>query len=54
MLKELEIMYRNAIYICILDIAKFADFQWKNVDISRTQGVFHVINIFFESSLGKV
>ena len=34
-----------------LDIAKFGDFQWKNVDASRTQGVFHVIHIIFGSSL---
>ena len=26
----------------------------KNVDVSRTQGVRHVIHLFFESSLGKV
>ena len=30
-----------------LDIAKFADFWWKNADVSRTQGVHHVIHIFF-------
>ena len=28
-----------------LDIAKFADFRWKNTDVSRTQGVCHVIHI---------
>ena len=37
-----------------LDISKFADFRLKNADVSRTQGVCHVIHIFFESSLGKV
>ena len=37
-----------------LDITKFADFQWKNADVSRNQGVFHVIHIFFGFSLGKV
>ena len=37
-----------------LDVAKFADFWWKNADASRTQGVCHVIHIFFGSSLGKV
>ena len=37
-----------------LDTAKLADFQWKNADVSRTQGVCHVINISFGSSLGKV
>ena len=37
-----------------LDITKFADFRWKNADVSRTQGVCHVIHIFFGSSLGKV
>ena len=37
-----------------LDITKVADFQWENADVSRTQGVCHVIYIFFGSSLGKV
>ena len=37
-----------------LDIAKFADFRWKNADVSRTQGVCHMIYIFFGSSLDKV
>ena len=30
-----------------LDIAKFADSQRKNADISRTQGVCHMIHNFF-------
>ena len=37
-----------------LDRAKFTDFQWKNADVSRLEGVCHVIHIFFESPLGKV
>ena len=37
-----------------LDIAKFADLWLKNADVSRAQGVCHVIYIFFGSSLGKV
>ena len=37
-----------------LDIAKFADFLWKNADFSRTQGVCLVIHIFFGTSLVKV
>ena len=37
-----------------LDITKFADFNWKNADVSRSQGVCHVIHIFFGSSLGKI
>ena len=37
-----------------LDIAKFPDFWWKNADISRTEGMCHVIQIFFGFSLGKV
>ena len=42
-------------YISVfLDIAKFADFQYKNADVSRTQGVCHVINIVFGASLCKV
>ena len=36
------------------DITKFADFLRKNADVSRTQGVCHVIHIFFGFSLGKV
>ena len=38
----------------IRDITKFADFQGKNTDVSRTQGVYHVIHICFGSSLGNV
>ena len=30
-----------------LDIAKFADFRWKNADVNTTQGVCDVINVFF-------
>ena len=37
-----------------LDIAKFADVQCKNANVSRTQVVCHMVNIFFGSSLGKV
>ena len=37
-----------------LDIPKFADFRWKEADVSRVQGVCHMIHIFFGSSLGKV
>ena len=37
-----------------LDIAKFADFRRKNAAVSITQGVCHVIYIFFGSSLGKM
>ena len=36
-----------------LAIAKFADFWRKNADVSRMQGVCHMIHIFFRSSLGK-
>ena len=37
-----------------LDMTKFTDFRLKNADVNRTQGVCHVIHIFFGSSLGKV
>ena len=37
-----------------LDRGKSVDILWKNADVSRTQGVCHVIHIFFGSSLGKV
>ena len=36
------------------DITKFADLQCKNSDVSRTQEVDHIIDIFFGSFLGKV
>ena len=50
-------MYQNAIYICIsafCDIATFPDFDGKNADARSTQGGYHVIHIFFGSSLGNV
>ena len=37
-----------------LDITKVADFRLKNADVSRTQGVCHVIYIFSGSYLGNV
>ena len=37
-----------------LGIAKFADFRWKNADVSGTQLVCQVIYVFFGSYLGKV
>ena len=36
----------QSIYVS-LDTAKLADFQIKNADVSRTQGVCHVIHIFW-------
>ena len=36
------------------DITKIADFPWKSADVSRTQEVYHMIYVFFGSSLGKV
>ena len=52
--EELEIMYLNGIYICISWYRKICWFPVKNADVSRTQGVSHVIHIVFGSSLGKV
>ena len=52
--KRLEIINQNAIYTVFLDNVKFADFLSKNFDISRTQGMCHLILMFFESSLGNV
>ena len=37
-----------------LDVTKTADFWWKNSDVSRTEGLCHMIYVFFESYLGKV
>ena len=36
------------------DIAKFTDFHRKNADVSRTQEMCHMIQIFLGSFLGKV
>ena len=47
-------MYQNAIYICIFWYSKFADFQWKNADVSTNQGACQVIHIFLGPFLGKV
>ena len=37
-----------------LDIRKVAHFRWESTDISRAQGLRHVISILFRSPLGKV
>ena len=37
-----------------LDITKFVEFGWKIADVSRNQGMCHVIYMFFRSCLGKV
>ena len=37
-----------------LDVTKITDFWWKNSNVSRTEGLCHMIYMFFESSLGKV
>ena len=47
-------MYQNAIYTCISWYYKISQFSVKNADVSRSQGVFHMIYIFFGSSVGKV
>ena len=36
------------------DIRKFADFRRKNANVSRTQGVCHMIYRFFGCSLGNI
>ena len=53
--KELETMYQSAVYIFISSYNKRFGFLVKrNVDISRTQGEFEMIYIFFGSSFGRV
>ena len=44
--EKLEIMYQNAIYICIFWYTKICWFPMKNADVSTIQGVCHVIHIF--------
>ena len=53
-LKELEIMYQNQSIYVFLNVAKFAYFRIKNADVSRIQGMCHVIYTIFGSSLDKV
>ena len=36
------------------DMLKIRDFRWKNAHVSKTEGVCHVIYVFFGSSLGKL
>ena len=36
----------RSLSVVYLDVAKVADFQWKNAYVSRTQGVCHVIRLF--------
>ena len=47
-------MYQNTIYICISWYSKICWFPVKNADVSRIQGVCHVIHMLFGSSLGKL
>ena len=37
-----------------LDIEPFADFRWKNADVSRNQGVRYMIHVLIGSALHKV
>ena len=37
-----------------LDITIVPDLQRKNTDVSKTQGMYHMIYMLFRSSLGKV
>ena len=41
------------LYLSFL-ILQIPDFWWKDADVSRTQGLCHVIHIFCGPSLGKV
>ena len=53
--KELETMYQSAVFMCISWYNKrFLFLVKRNVDISRTQGEFEMIYIYFGSSLGRV
>ena len=36
------------------DKTKFTDFQGRNGDVSRSQGVCHVIHVFIGWTLGKL
>ena len=33
--------------LAFLDLTKFSDLRWKNTNVNRTQGLRHVIYIFF-------
>ena len=47
-------MFKMQTTSVILNIAKFANFQWKNAYVGRTQEVCQVIHTIFGSCLGKV
>ena len=47
-------MYKMQSISVFLDITKVADFQGKNADVSRTQGVNYVIYVFWGSFADKV
>ena len=53
-LKELKMCAKIQSVSVFLDTAKFGGFRWKNADVSKTQGVCHMIHLFFGSPLGKV
>ena len=53
-MEELEIIYQMQSVSVFLDIAKIADFWWKNANLSGTQVVCHVIDVSFGSFLDKV
>ena len=52
-LKNQKLCMKMQFVSVFLDIEKFTDFLLKNTDGSKTQGVHHVIQICFGSSLGK-
>ena len=37
-----------------LHIRKIVDFRWEDADVGRTQGMCHMIQLFFGSFLGKM
>ena len=53
-LKNLEIMQQMQSISVFPDVTKIADFRWESAVVSRTQGVRHLIYVFFGSSLEKV
>ena len=53
-LKELKIMYQMQSISVFFDIGKFAEFWWRNAEISSNQEWYHMIHVLFESFLGNI
>ena len=45
---------KSNLYLLFLNTLKVPNFRRKNADVTKTQGVCHVVYMFLGSSLGKI